>query len=454
MEAKMKLEATKFFEKVCSNHIDVIKEMRVSIYNLCGISSKDGKVNEFIQEAIETFHFNMVEKKFFEQISAIVDEQLKQIENKIALNESVDYLTITNNLISSLNHLNGIDFRIEDDLKQLATQVVNRFPMSGVSQEDLMQHLIRQQEKMSNLIQEYNTKTIQTLTNLTPYFIEQVKDMHEHTNVEKQPNNETIKAESIQPQKSIVSNDSLSVDGFIVKCTEKLNEIDYMFKNSLGFTYSKSEIAKVLRQLHSFTENLSNKAFAQEILNRYMKLNEIAQDMIYDEIIFQNVPMLKEISEKYQQFLITDNMRKNNDFKTPDTPPPSINTYVGASTEEIRTLISQKKYFPMLQAIGKEDIVTYSNFINIGYQMMINDFYERVRSCKTYDEQHDAYFELYDIYQNFRDYISVESSIQLKEQLESMLNFLQQKQTSVDIVGVRYNTSTREVNESKSSMRM
>lgn len=254
---------------------------------------------------------------------------------------------------------------------------------------------------------------------------------------QQQINNHTTSSQSI-PQNNI-DNEQL-ISNFVKRCSEKLNEVDVMFKNGGS---SKSEIAKGFRALQKFINDLNDKNFAQEILDRYVKINEVVQGTIYDEIIFQNIPMLKEIYDKHKGLLDEEQIRKANQPTDPKAPTP-METYVGISNEEIRDLINQNKYYSILHGISKENVSKYSGFINSGYQMIVSDYLARANNAKTYEERHNSYFELYEIYQNFRDFLSLEQSNQLREQLDNIQRFLQEQRKTTDDIGVRYNTERGE----------
>ena len=119
-----------------------------------------------------------------------------------------------------------------------------------------------------------------------------------------------------------------------------------MFKN--GGNY-KSEIAKGFRQLKSFIENLNNKTFAQSVLDRYTELNEVAQEVIYDNIIFENIPMLKEIYEKYDSLLAQSQVDelKNNLGRIFDSP---VVTPEQKQTSTISTLPRESAISPVFGA--------------------------------------------------------------------------------------------------------
>lgn len=298
--------------------------------------------------------------------------------------------------------------------------------------------------RMNNIRNRLYAKSIDDLQLLLSTYQGQKKEENFQSIQEQQINNQTTGSQST-PQNNI-DNEQL-ISNFVKRCSEKLNEVDIMFKNGGG---SKSEIAKGFRALQKFINDLNDKNFAQEILNRYIKINDVVQGTIYDEIIFQNIPMLKEIYDKHKGLLDEEQIRKPNQ-PTDQKAPKQMENYVGASNEEIRDLINQNKYYSILHGISKENVVNYYGFINSGYQMIVNDYLTRANNAKTYEEKHNAYFELYEIYQNFRDYLSIEASSQLKEQLDSMYSYLQQQAQANEDTGIRYNSS--KVESSNSTMK-
>lgn len=264
------------------------------------------------------------------------------------------------------------------------------------------------------------------------------------------PSSTDIQTEKSQKEEKPVQNiNNELIDNFTARCIEKLDELDLMFKNASA---GKSEIAKGYKTLKSFVDSLNDKALVQNIIDRYAKPNDAAQGVIYDNIIFENVPMLREIFEKYQNLLNEDNIRKSNEPE-PKTPNP-VETYVGATNEDVEKLIKQNKYYRLLQSIKKEDVMKYNGFIYTGYSLLVNDWYARTIACKTYEEQRNAYFELYEIYQNFRDYISLEKSNELREQLDIIEKYLRQQASTSLEDGIRYNGSRNDRNQGQHSSAM
>ena len=96
----------------------------------------------------------------------------------------------------------------------------------------------------------------------------------------------------------------------------------------------------------------------------------------------------------------------------------------------------------------------YNGFIYTGYSLLVNDWYTRAIACKTYEEQRNAYFELYEIYQNFRDYIFLEKSNELREQLDIIEKYLRQQASTSLEDGIRYNGSRNDRNQGQRSSAM
>ena len=154
-----------------------------------------------------------------------------------------------------------------------------------------------------------NQNIVETLIKFTPQLSSELSN--------KDKSNQNVVPTPIQ-EPNVASN-GLSIDQFLSRCTQKLDEVNIMFKNGGN---SKSEIAKGFRQLKGFVESLNDKSFAQGVLDRYTKLNAVAQGVIYDNIIFESVPMLREIYDKYGSLLVESQFAelKNNLGQIFDTP--------------------------------------------------------------------------------------------------------------------------------------
>lgn len=437
----MENDVIKIISKLLDDSNDRIVEIRNDVFNSLGVNIQSEKIVDFVKECLEKFDFNIAEQNFFNQVKNIV---LEEINDKNIKNDKTSFI---NSLVERLRQIKVPNISIDDNLLQLANQITSRFPEINISREQFYSHFISKKEQIIGIINQHNLNVINTIIKLTPQLANELENQLMNNSINL---NETINAQTshqtISTPKPTNNNSDFTIEKFLSRCTEKVNEMNLMFQNTLD---GKSEIAKGLRELKKFTSSLNDKSLVQEILDRYVKLNEITQGVVYDNIIFENVPMLKDIYNKYQETLTVKNVKKEAAPNKPDTP--NTNAYVGMSENEIRKLINQKKYYSILQGISKEEMSKYDSFINTGYRIIINNFLTSANECKTYEEKHNAYFELYEIYQNFRDYISLETSNQLKEQLDSMYNYLQQQAQINEDIGIRYNSS--KVESSNSSMR-
>ena len=436
----MENDAIRTISKVLDDSGNRIVEIRNDVFNSLGINTQSEKIIEFVKESLEKFDFNIVEQNFFNQVKNII---LDEISNKKNMKND-DFV---NNLLEKLRQIKVYNISIDDNLLQLANQITNRFQKTNISRDQFYSHFLSKKEQIINIINQHNQNIIDTIIKLTPQLANELESQLMGNSVNfNEAKKEQIIHQTVSTPKPANSNNDFTIENFLSRCTEKVNEMNLMFQNTPD---GKSEIAKGLRELKKFTDSLSDKTLVQGILNRYAKLNEVTQGVIYDNIIFENVPMLKEIYEKYQQTLTVENIKKTDVPNMPNTP--SASAYVGISEDEIKNLISQNKYYSMLQGISKDEAPRYSNFINTGYRIIINNYLTSANECKTYEEKHNAYFALYEIYQNFRDYLSLEASQQLKEQLDIMYNYLQQQAQINEEIGIRYNSS--KVESSNSTMR-
>lgn len=549
--------AINIFKSVLDDSDNILKDIRNAVFEELDLGKYE-QLNEFVKESLEHFSFNINESNFFKQIIDVVCEEMDHIG-------TVDYNLWADNLASQLKKIGQVDFSFDDDFRNLAKNINDKFPL--IASDDWYARLNSKKEQIINEINKCNQNIVETLIKLTPKLASELQalenksksnlddnkalqqptqkkneqqtlspqqteqvlanqekkikddlvqqiinamnkagemmwgdiDINERINrmnniknrlYNKSVNDlqtllstyQTEKKENVSTQDSVKSSNTAEVhrtefvsqvhpsstdiqteksqkeektvqninneliDNFTARCIEKLDELDLMFKNASA---GKSEIAKGYKTLKSFVDSLNDKALVQNIIDRYAKLNGAAQGVIYDNIIFENVPMLREIFEKYQNLLNEDNIRKSNEPE-PKTPNP-VETYVGTTNEDVEKLIKQNKYYRLLQSIKKEDVMKYNGFIYTGYSLLVNDWYARAIACKTYEEQRNAYFELYEIYQNFRDYISLEKSNELREQLDIIEKYLRQQASTSLEDGIRYNGSKNDRNQGQRS---
>lgn len=303
----MENEASKVFEKILDNSSNIIIEIRDEVFKLLGINTQNQQLNEYVQECLEKFTFNVAENLFLEQIRNVVIEEINKNALKLRNNENVDYDELTSSIVEKLRQVKLGDISLDNDLKNLANNISNRFPQTNVSVDQFYLHFSSKKEQIANMIYKHNQNIVETLIKFTPQLSNELANQ---AIANQEP--------TLSTNQSVVSNEQ-TLDKFLSRCTKKMNEVNLMFKNGGN---SKSEIAKGCRQLKNFIEKLNDKTFAQSFLDRYAKLNEVAQDVIYDNIIFENVPMLREIYEKYDSLLVQSQVEelKNNLGRIFDSP--------------------------------------------------------------------------------------------------------------------------------------
>lgn len=449
----MSFNAINTFKKVLDDSNNIISNIRTEVFVSLDLGNYE-QLNEYVKESLEHFSFNVMEKKFFEQIRNVVNEEMDRGTIKIRNNEQINYTDFSDNLIRLLRQIQKVDINLDDDFRNLARNINARFPL--IASDDWYARLRNKKEQITSVIEKYNQGIIDVLIKLTPQFASELaalenKSKSNNNDDQNNQQKEQIKQHVQQSQSQQIQ--YLSANDFHSKCMGRLEDINLMFQNAGN---DKTQVAKVYRDFKKFVDSLSNTTYTSELLQKYSTVSEYAISMIYDQIMFENVPMLKEVFYKYQSLLNDDSIRKTSEPLNPK-PSETIETYVGASNEDIVNLIKQNKYFSLLHGINKDNIVKYNNFISKGYNILMGEWQKKASNCKTYDEKHDAYFELYEIYQNFRDYISIEQSHQLRELLDNIESYLQQHRplspSPTEMVGVRYNSEDSSKNNHSNSMR-
>lgn len=452
--------AINIFISILDDSDNILKDIRMEVFKKLNLGEYE-QLNEFVKESLEHFSFNVSESNFLNQIKDVIIEEMDKNTLIIKNGEKVDNNLFANNLINQLKMVRQVDFNFDDDFRNLAVNINNKFPL--IASDDWYAKLSSKNDQIANIINKYNQDIVETLAKFAPQLASELSALENKANnihntaetfsrtpavedVYDVRDNRTVNLQELSEMQEGIEQKSqtkqsvnyLSINDFHSKCLDKLTEVDLMFRNSGN---DKSEIAKASRQLKSFIDRLDNRVYAGELLKKYEKVSDYAISVIYDQIMFENVPMLKEIYENHESSLDENSNKKTSEPINPNTP--SFNAYVGMSSAEIRNLINQNQYYSILHGISKENIAKYSDFINTGYQIIINNFLTSVNNCKTFEERHNAYFELYEIFQNFRDYLPIEQVNQLQEQLNSMQRYLNEQRKMTDDTGVRYNSESK-----------
>lgn len=309
----LKQEAMKFFDMVCQNSNDYIRSIRELFYNSLGIGTQDEKLVEYIKESIEKFDFNTIENEFLSNLQKIINEELEKIENSLKNNEELDYENIKNSLLEKFKAQKNINITLEDNLKELATQMVNRFPMMGVSRDDLILHFTRKNKQLCNLIKENNQKILDSLVFLTPHFVDGIKEnVNVRNNTSQQTNEKTNQVD--EPQN--INNSSQVIDANIIKqaaidlIQKQIDDIDNQWKDFIRLDEvleqnerinGISKIAKYYRALLKIKEKIQTNNIVIE------NMTQEQANVFYDKLLLEHFPELDstlQLLERYKKGVV------------------------------------------------------------------------------------------------------------------------------------------------------
>lgn len=294
----MEKEATKIFEMVLNNSADLNKEIRMQVYKLLDLEGKlilpnaneNARLLEQIQASIETFTFNSQETQFLSQVQEIIKEEMQKLQT------SGNYDLMQSSLIERLKSLRNIEISLGNDFKELSSKIASSFH----SQEEYYNYFMAREEKITNMIKSYNQSIINSLINLTPKLIEELK-----SEKDKQPIPQEIK----QDEPSVVLgnltseidsklDDMNKIDGLINACKNRYNELQRRFSyltsgatsnvNSSKIMLEKEEIRKALKQLTELIQKLSASKYATDLMSKYADIKDM--DLFYEKVISEIAP--------------------------------------------------------------------------------------------------------------------------------------------------------------------
>lgn len=294
----MEKEATKIFEIVLNNSANLTSEIKMQVYKLLDLEGKtilpnaneNARLLEQIQANIETFTFNSQETQFLNQVQEIIKEEMQ----KLKING--DYALVESSLIERLKSLRNIDISLENDFKDLSSKIASSFH----SQEEYYNYFMAREEKIVNMIKSYNQSIINSLINLTPKLIEELK-----SEKEKQPVAQEIKqdnpsvvlgnvVDNVDPKLS----DMNKIDGLINACKNRYNELQRRFSyltsgaasniNSSKIMFEKEEIRKALKQLTELIQKLSASKYATDLMSKYANIKDM--NLLYEKVIAETAP--------------------------------------------------------------------------------------------------------------------------------------------------------------------
>lgn len=424
----MASNAMNAFGMVLDNSSELEKEIRAKLIELLGINSKDEHLTEYIQECVSHFNISNIEHNYIENIRKVIDEELSKIQQQKNENGIVDYSLISQNLTNRLRQLQSQDINLDDDLKYLATQIPNRFPLCGITQEQFLSHFNSKKETIAQMIKSYNNSITDTLIKLAPQLMEEFKQL-ENQNSNKEiystPDNPTRPSSPKTPS----SPTSASISSEVSNQNKGNNDIHIMVANAT----SLSELLNVKVTIEKLkSSNPDNQQLDIELMN---VINKIVN--------------------------LTAGERK--DINLPDGPAPlSASAEIGNSNESMRQLIDSGNYFSVLQGISNNNINKYRTFINDGFRVIFSRWQVAAENAKNNEQRRATFEQLKEIYNNFKDYLQSEQDTinMLESTISEMTNYFmaiqsrEQKKQQVSTIpdGIRYNSSSSDLNHSARRM--
>ena len=416
------------FGMVLDNSSALEKEVRTNIIGLLGINSKDENLIEYIQECVSHFNVNNIEHNYIESIRKVIDEELSKIQQQKKENGSVDYSLISESLANRLRQLQNQDFSLDDDLKDLAIQIPNKFPLCGITQEQFLYHFNSKKEAIMQMIKSYNNSITDTLIKLSPQLMEEFKQL------ENQNTNNVIDPTSDSPTrpsspKTPSSPTSAAIPLEVSNQNKEKNDIHMMVTNANSL-FELLNVKATIEKLKA--SNPNNEQIDIELMN---VINKIVN--------------------------ITAGETKN--INQPDGPAPlNSSAEIGNSNESMRQLIDSGSYFSVLQGISNNNINKYRAFINDGFRVIFSRWKVAAENTKNNEQRMASFEQLKEIYENFKDYLQSEQDTinMLETTISEMTNYFmanqarEQKKQQVSTIpdGIRYNSSNSDLNRSARRM--
>lgn len=416
------------FGMVLDNSSELEKEIRTNIIRLMGINSKDDRLIEYIQECVSHFNVNNIEHSYIESIRTIIDEELSKIQQQKKASGNVDYSLILQSLINKLRQLQPQDFILDDDLKDLATQIPNKFPLCGLTQEQFLIHFNSKKEAITQMIKSYNNSITDTLIKLAPQLMEEFKQLeNQNTNnvIDSTPEVSTKPSSYNPPSDPTTATIPLETSNQ----NKENNDIHLMVTNA----NSLDELLNVKTAVEKLkVSNPNNEQLDIELMN------------IINKIV-----------------ILTAGKGKNID--QPDgSGPLSSSAEIGNSNESMRQLIDSGSYFSVLQGISNNNINKYRAFINDGFRVIFSRWKATAENAINNEQRRASFEQLKEIYENFKDYLQSEQNTidMLETTISEMTNYFmdiqarEQNKQQVSTIpdGIRYNSSGSDLNGSTRRM--
>ncbi len=297
----MENEAIRVFGMVLDESENITNEIKMQVYKLLDLEGKtilpnqieNYRLLERIREELETFVFNLQEKKFFSEVQLVIKDELKKLET------TGNYTLAENSIMEKLKGLKKINFLLEDDFRDLSKKIASEFH----SQDEYYRYFMSRKEKIENMISSYNYGFINALIQLTPKLMTELKDGKD------KQTEQTPQKQINQNQSSIELNNMINdidskldirskVDGLINACKQKYNELQrrfsYLSSGAMATVCSskilleKGEIRKALKQLDKLIHKLYESTYANDLINRYSDIQDI--NLFHQKVISEIAP--------------------------------------------------------------------------------------------------------------------------------------------------------------------
>lgn len=323
----MEKEATKIFGSVFNNVPYLFKDIQLSFYKILDLDDKplsiyeneDVRIKEEIKASIEGFSFNFQEFDFLDQLTEIIEDEMKKLQI------TGNYDLMQDSLLERLKGVRNVDISLEDDFKDLSGRVANSFH----SRDEFYNYFIARKEKIINMIYSYNQMVINSLITLTPHVIEELKEAKQKENTQQSQqqsattsvnlesfasdfdskieeiNDEVKKDNTLQEIKQSptnLENITVNQDQLINACKVKYNELQrrlsYLQNGNYGsgstIYAERGKLRHIIPQLDDFIKNLSMGKYAQDLINKYS--NETDFNKMIESIINEAVSGMTELN--------------------------------------------------------------------------------------------------------------------------------------------------------------
>lgn len=341
----MRNDAINIFRNLLDDSDNILKKIRIEVYEKLNLGGYE-QFNEFVKESLEHFSFNISERNFFEQIRTVVNEEIAKDNLKIKNGETVDYDLFVSNLTNQLKKIGQVDINFDDDFRNLAKNINNKFPL--IASDEWYARLNSKKEQIISMINKYNQDIVETLINLTPKLASELSAIESKARSNsndnhtlQQPTHQKGEQQTLSTQQIVQSIDEqlkkIKKDDLVQEIINAMNRAGEMSWGDINFD-------ERINRINNMRNRLYNKSIddLQTILSTYQ--NEKKEEVPIQ--LTQKVDM----GDDFQQS-ITEQEEKNLSMEIPNQVNSHLNDndksmdftkIVKTMDEELDTLIQKK----------------------------------------------------------------------------------------------------------------